>query len=82
MPCAPSGPAYEGSVGSLFDQLVGEKQKIAGNGQPECLRGVEVYDKLKRGRMLNGKIRGTYASEYFVDVDRPLPELIDRIEPV
>jgi hypothetical protein len=40
-----------------FDRLIGSQQKTGGNVEPECLRGLQIDDQFKVGRLLDRQIR-------------------------
>src|ERR1700726_3795137 len=42
----------------LLDHLVGRREQIVGNGNPEGLRRLEVDDQLQLGCVLNRQVRG------------------------
>src|SRR6266852_3880581 len=54
---------------SLFDHLVGEREDLWRNFEPQSPRGLEVDDELELGDLLDGQIDGLLALENPAGVD-------------
>jgi len=50
-------PPPECKAAGSFDRLIGSQQKTGGNVESECLRGLQIDDQFKVGRLLDRQIR-------------------------
>src|SRR5262244_1832060 len=57
----------------LFDHLIRSYEHIRWNRQADLLRGLQVNNKLKLHRQLDGKVSGLGAFENSVDIVRESP---------
>src|SRR5262245_19090089 len=76
-----SAKGQEQTLPSLFDHLVGAREKRRRNGEAECLDGLQVDDRLVLGRRLHRQVAGFLALKN-ADVVGRAPELIDGISPI
>jgi hypothetical protein len=58
-----SNPGLRPCREPLFDNLVGERQYLDGNFEPNRLGGLEVDDQLELGRLKHGQVAGLFALE-------------------
>ena len=67
----------------IFDQLVSGGEQRQWYCKAECLRGIDVDDKLEFGWLLDREIGGRLSAfENAIGVDRRFPELINKIYPI
>ena len=64
---------------SLFDHLVGERQQGRGHDDAERFRGLEVDDKRKLARLLDGEIAGLGTIQDFRDIDARMTHTVERV---
>src|SRR5207237_6037806 len=70
--------AKTGSRLTLLDHLVGERQQGRGHDDAERFRGLEVDDKRKLARLLDGEIAGLGTIQDFRDIDASMTQTVDR----
>jgi hypothetical protein len=69
-------------VPALFDHLVGEQLHLIGDGETECLSGLEVDDQFELHHLLHREIGGLLALEDTAGVDADLAKQLRNIRSV
>jgi hypothetical protein len=71
--CGPHAPRQ---TTGLIDHLIGDRDQLVGNDQPERFGGFLVHDKLELYRLLNRNVTGLSPPEYLVHANcRPGPDI-------
>jgi hypothetical protein len=52
----------------LFDHLIGAQQEVLGQLEAEHLRGGEIEDQVKLGRLLDRQVAGLCAAQDLIDI--------------
>ena len=66
----------------LFDHLVGTGKQRSWNLDAKLLRGLEVDEQFKFGRLLNREVGGLGTSKDFVDVGGPTPDEVCNVRTI
>ncbi len=57
----------------LFDHLIGAQQEVLGQLEAEHLRGGEIEDQVKLGRLLDRQVAGLCAVQDLIDIVGVIP---------
>src|SRR5262249_37166249 len=66
----------------LFDDLVGERDKLVWHLQPERLCSLEVDDQLEFGRILHGQLAHSLSLENAIDIRCRTPVHISNVKSI
>src|SRR5262249_31552842 len=53
---------------ALFDQIIGAGENCSRNGEPQCLRGLEVDHKIELGRLFDRKVARFCPAQDLIDI--------------
>ena len=79
---ATTGPHAAQQIGTLFDHLIGEREKPVGYREAERHRGREIYGEIKFGRLLDWNFARRRAAQYPIDIFRGTPIQVRKVRPV